>query len=54
MNELWIKVETRAAGSDQVESSKELNQYDRDDRVWLARHCWWAMHNGRSVTTYPV
>jgi hypothetical protein len=31
---------------------KNINFYNPSDRKWLATHCWWAMHNHRSVTTY--
>jgi hypothetical protein len=32
--------------------TKSINFYNPSDRKWLATHCWWAMHNHRSVTTY--
>lgn len=49
---LVIIVETRLVGSPTLEKTFEINQYDHEDRRRLARHCWWAMHNNRAVTTY--
>ena len=37
-----------------LEKSKIIDHGDFHDRKWLAKHCWWAMRNGRTVTTYPA
>lgn len=50
--ELPLIVETRDLKTGELESSKTIDHADRDDRVWLGRHCFWAFRNGRSVTTY--
>ena len=38
----------------EVESTKDIDHDNFDDRKWLANHCWWAMRSSRSVTTYPI
>lgn len=27
---------------------------DESDRRWLGKHCFWAMHDGRKVSTFPL
>lgn len=36
---------------DEHESTFYINLYRAEQRQRLAKHCWWAMHNGRAVTT---
>lgn len=36
-----------------IEKEKEIDQYNAKDRRWLARHCWWAMHNDKGIITFP-
>lgn len=51
--ETWILPST-PDGEDVLESKQTINNfYSHDSRKWLARHSWWALHNGRAVTTYP-
>lgn len=37
-----------------LESERRINHADHADRVWLGKHCFWAMRNGREVSTRPV
>lgn len=37
----------------EIEAVKDIDHDNDADRRWLAKHCWWAMRSGRSVTTYP-
>ena len=48
---LELLVITRDTKTGAVESRKTINHNDRDDRVWLGKHCFWAFRNGRSVET---
>ena len=50
---LIVVVETRIIGEEEPESIREINQYSKSDRLWLAKHAWWAMHNKREVSTFP-
>ena len=37
--------------------TRDMKVIDHDDhasRVWLGRHCFWAMRNGRTVLTGPT
>ena len=36
------------------DQTKEIDHNDHDDRVWLGKHCFWAMRNNREVRTYPI
>lgn len=36
------------------ESTKIINHNNSSDRKWLGSHCFWAMRNGRRVTTTPI
>lgn len=31
-----------------------IDQEKHDDRVWLSKHCWWAMRNSKKVSTFPA
>lgn len=37
-----------------TESEKIIDHANPSDRKWLGSHCFWAMRNGRRVTTTPV
>lgn len=50
---LKIRVETRNPRGD-VESIKDIDHDDRNDRVWLGKHCFWALRSGREIRTYAV
>lgn len=36
------------------ESEKIIDHASASDRKWLGNHCFWAMRNGRRVTSYPL
>lgn len=38
----------------EFESVKIIDHANPSDRKWLGSHCFWAMRNGRRVTTTPV
>lgn len=33
---------------------RTVDHDDREHRVWLGKHCFWAMRNGATVTTRPL
>lgn len=35
------------------EGEKIIDHDNSSDRKWLASHCFWALRNGRQVTTRP-
>ncbi len=37
-----------------VEVDKVIDHDNREDRVWLGKHCFWAFRNGRMISTIPV
>lgn len=47
-------VETTDLGTGVLENRRVIDHNDRESRQWLGRHCYWAMRNGRKVTTYPA
>lgn len=47
-------VQTFLLATGEMETQKTINHDDREDRVRLARHCYWAFRNGRSVTTFAA
>lgn len=49
--QMFLKVET--FDKHELLSVREIDYYSYEARKWLAKHCWWAMHQGYSVTTYP-
>jgi len=51
---LQVNVITADAETGRAEASRVIDHDNHDDRVWLGKHCYWAMRNGRSVTTHPV
>lgn len=50
--QLIVRVVTTQGGV--TEDIREINFYDYKSRQWLAKHCWWAMHNNRAVTTQAM
>lgn len=48
--ELFVVVETWFSGK--LASTKTINHNDRDDRVWLGKHCYWAFRNDREIRTH--
>ena len=42
-----VKVQTYVNGK--LEKEKTIDHDDPRDRVWLAKHCWWAARNGAEV-----
>lgn len=50
---LKIEVMTRNMNApDEAPTRKIIDHDNREDRVWLGKHCFWAFRNGRSVTTF--
>ena len=37
-----------------VLNQREYNFLNQQHRIKIARTSWWAMHNGHSITTYPL
>lgn len=36
------------------ESVRTIDHNKHEERIWLAKHCFWALHNDRAVVTYPA
>lgn len=51
---LPLVVITRNMKTGAIESHKKIDHNNRDDRVWLGKHCFWAFRNGRSVETFAM
>ncbi len=47
-----IHVET--VHPDGTKTFKVIDHDEHLSRVWLGKHCFWAMRNGRTVTTSPT
>jgi hypothetical protein len=42
------------AAETEIESVKDIDHEDDNDRRWLAKHTYWAMRSNHSITLYPV
>jgi len=51
---LNLRVISRNMETGETELDKIIDHDNRDDRVWLGKHCFWAFRNGRSITTEPA
>lgn len=51
---LYIAVVTHDADSGEIEQQKVIDHNDKNDRVWLSKHCFWAFRNKKAVTTISV
>ena len=51
---LMLRVISTNMASGSVEVDRVIDHDNREDRVWLGRHCFWAFRNGRSITTQAV
>lgn len=51
---LIVMVETTTLGADEPEASRCIDYRDPIHRKWLSAHCYWALCNGKEVSTYPV
>lgn len=51
---LPLMVVTRNVKTGVTESRKKIDHNNRDDRVWLGKHCFWAFRNSRSVETFAM
>lgn len=40
--------------SGEVVNTMFLDFHKKEDRVRIAKTAWWAMHNGKEMTTRPV
>lgn len=50
---LPLEVETFDAQTDTIERTEVIDYNNPRDRAWLAKHCTWALRNGRGVTAVP-
>lgn len=53
MTDLFVRVETWNAETNEREFVRVINHRNRDSRHWLAKHCAWALNNGYGVVTRP-
>ena len=51
---LMLRVISTNMASGSVEVDRVIDHDNREDRIWLGRHCFWAFRNGRSITTQAV
>lgn len=51
---LKIVVKTIRMTDKVCESEKVINHNNKEDRVWLGKHCYWAFRNERMIITYPL
>lgn len=51
---LKLRVVSTNLETKEVELDKIIDHDNRNDRVWLGKHCYWAFRNGRSVSTTPI
>lgn len=52
---LKLEVITRNLGNlDEAPKRKVIDHDNREDRVWLGKHCFWAFRNNHSVLTSPL
>lgn len=51
---LKLRVVSKNMKSGEIEIDKVIDHDNRDDRVWLGKHCFWAFRSGRSITTEPL
>lgn len=49
-----LRVISKNMKTGEVELDKVIDHDNRDDRVWLGKHCFWAFRSGRSITTEPT
>ena len=53
LTQVYIRVDTVDLETDE-KTTRFIDHNSHEDRVWLAKHCFWAMRNNRRVTTEPV
>lgn len=51
---LPLKITTYRPGTDEIESERIIDHASHKDRVWLGKHCFWAVRNGLGVDTEPL
>lgn len=49
---VMIFVET--AMPDGSTTRRVIDHSDRESRIWLGKHCYWALRNGVTVRTGPI
>lgn len=49
-----VHVTTSELGSDKPRQHVVIDHDEHEHRVWLGKHCFWAMRSGRQVVTYPT
>ena len=51
---LFVEVVTESLTDPNHITQKVIDHDEHDSRVWLGRHCFWAMRNGFAVHTRPL
>lgn len=49
-----LRIVTRNANTDEIDSEKVINHHDHHARVWLSNHIFWAVRNDMSVLLDPT
>lgn len=49
-----VDVVTRSIDNPEEVNRRQIDYSKHDARVWLSKHCMWAMCNRHSVTTSPA
>lgn len=52
--QLLVRVQTFGRESVEPEQERTIDYTSPGARTWLAKHCYWAMHNDKGVATFPV
>lgn len=47
-------ITTERNNPNKILQRQTINYYRAQSRAWLAKHCWWAMHEGLAVHTAAV
>lgn len=50
---LLVNVVTVIVESDEIESERIIDLCNDRDRLWLGKHAFWALANGRGIEQYP-
>lgn len=49
-----VAVLTHDATTGEIEQQRIIDHQSHDARVWLGKHSFWALRNGKAISTCPV
>lgn len=50
---LMVNVVTVVVATDEIESERLIDLCNDRHRLWLGKHAFWALANGRGIEQYP-